>query len=477
MKPIHLNGRSPGKGKQAIDFFFHPRGVAVIGATDNPGKGGFHILRNILGGYRGGVYPVNPRYGGILGVPCYPDVSSVPENFDVAVYFIPAKFLPDTIRQCAKKGVKGIIIESAGFSEIGPEGLRLQNESLELAQSLGIRLWGPNCMGYLDGHTRNVFSFMYSDRWKTLMRPGRVSLIVQSGMLSAGFLMMILEKGGMGVAKVCSIGNKCDLHETELLEYLIDDEETGVIGCYLESIVDGRRFLKLARSTDKPIVVLKAGRSPRGASAAMSHTASLSGEAGVYAGAFRQGGVVQVYDVHELMDFVRGFSMTDSCRCDGGTAVVTFSGGAGIVTTDLLYDRKIAMADPGDGTMETIAAVFPPWMKPSHPVDLWPAVEAHGLETVYLAAMEALMKDPGVDSILMETVGWGESPAAYISKVGEMKKKYRKPVVLWMVGSGEVYEKIRVTAGESGIPSFTEISRCVAFIEGVKHHFGKKEKL
>ena len=138
------------------------------------------------------------------------------------------------------------------------------------------------------------------------MKPGNVSLVVQSGMLSAGF-MMILERGGMGIAKVCSIGNKCDVNETELLEYLVADEDSGVIGMYLESIVDGRKFLELARSTSKPIIVLKAGRSEQGARAAMSHTASLSGSAAVYEGAFRQAGIVQVYDVHELMDFARGF--------------------------------------------------------------------------------------------------------------------------------------------------------------------------
>ena len=137
-----------------LDYFFNPKGVAVIGATDNKLKGGYHIVRNALAGYKGKVYPVNPRYKEILGIPCYPDIQSIPENFDMAVYFIPAKSLPDTIRACAAKGVKGIIIESAGFSEMGPEGKKLQEESVALAKKHGIRLWGPNCMGYLDGHSQ-----------------------------------------------------------------------------------------------------------------------------------------------------------------------------------------------------------------------------------------------------------------------------------------------------------------------------------
>ncbi len=457
-----------------IDHFFHPDGVAIIGATDNTAKGGYHILRNTLAGYKGRVYPVNPRYGEILGTKCYPNIESIPEKFDLAIYFIPAKSLPDTIRACAKKGVKAIIIESAGFSEVGEEGRRLQKESVDLARSFGIRLWGPNCMGLLDGHSRNVFSFMYSDTWMTLMKPGKVSLVVQSGMLSAGFLMMILERGGMGIAKVCSIGNKCDVNETELLEYLVADDETGVIGCYLESIVDGRKFLELARSTPKPIVVLKAGRSEQGAKAAMSHTASLSGSAAVYEGAFRQAGIVQVYDVHELMDFARGFSKVPFYYKGGDVAVITFSGGAGIVTSDLLADRGIRLADFGPETLRALKEVFPPWMDPSHPVDVWPSVELNGTVPVYTKAIDAVMKDPNVDSLIIEAVAWNLASLDYLTAAGEMQKRYGKPMVLWQIAGSDVEEHYRTAAEEAGIPVFTEISRCVAFIAGVKAHSRKK---
>ncbi|MBN2159575.1 MAG: CoA-binding protein [Spirochaetes bacterium] len=460
-----------------IDYFFHPNGVAVIGATDSNLKGGFHIVRNALAGYTGKIYPVNPKYSEILGLACYPDIDSIPENFDMAVYFIPAKFLPETIRACARKGVKGIIIQSAGFSEVGTEGKKLQDESVALARVLGIRLWGPNCMGYLDGHTRNVFSFMYTDRWTTLMEPGPVSMIVQSGMLSAGFLIMILERGGMGVSKVCSIGNKCDVHETELLEYMINDPETGVIACYLESIIDGRRFLELARSTDKPIIVLKAGRSGSGAKAAMSHTASLSGSDAVYNGAFRQAGIVQVYDLHELMDMARGFSKTHSYRPGGRPAVMTFSGGAGIVTADLLEERGLPLADLAPETMASIKKLFPAWMEPSHPVDLWPAVEQNGASKVYIGAAEAILKDPAVDSLVMETFAWEFGKTDYLNVIGELKKKYDKPIAVWQIGRHELHVKYRAACEAAGLPVFEEISRCAAFLHAVKRHFSKKTAL
>ncbi len=460
-----------------FEYFFQPRGVAIIGATDSQLKGGFHLLRNAKAGYQGAIYPVNPKYKEILGIPCYPDIASIPENFDMAVYFIPAKFLPDTIRACAARGARGIIIQSAGFSEVGPEGKKLQEESVALARELGIRLWGPNCMGYLDGHSRNVFSFMYSDKWTSLMKPGNVSLIVQSGMLSAGFLLMMMDRGGIGFSKVCSIGNKCDLNETELLEYLINDPNTGVIGCYLESIIDGRKFMELARATDKPVVVLKSGRSGSGAKAAMSHTASLSGSAAVYAGAFRQAGIIQVYDMHELMDMVRGFSKTDTYTPGGSTAVMTFSGGAGIVTADLLEDRGIRLADLSPETMAALKELFPPWMDPSHPVDLWPAVEQNGAARVYVGAAEALMKDPAVDSLVLETFAWEFGKTDFLATIGELKKQYGKPVAVWQVGRSPLNEQFRNAWEDAGLPVFEEISRCAAFLDAVKRHFVKKEAL
>jgi acetyltransferase len=278
-------------------------------------------------------------------VKCYPDVSSIPSNFDLAVFFVPAPNLPDVIRQCAEKGVRGIIIESAGFAEVGPEGRRLQEECVALARMHGIRLWGPNCMGLLDAFKGHVFSFMYTDAWKSLLKPGDVSMIVQSGMLSAGFLLMILEKGLLDISRMCSIGNKCDINETELLEYLLDDPHTSVIGMYIESIVEPRRFLDLISDASKPVVVLKGGRSPQGARAAMSHTASLASDHAIVSSALRQAGAVEVTDVNELMDVLRGFSKTGRCNHAGktGTAVLTFSGGGGIVTTDLLNDAGVPL--------------------------------------------------------------------------------------------------------------------------------------
>jgi len=288
---------------------------------------------------------------------------------------------------------------------------------------------------------------------------------------------MILQRGGMGMSKVCSIGNKCDVNETELLEYLVNDPNTGVIACYLESIIDGRKFIELARSTDKPVIVLKSGRSDSGAKAAMSHTASLSGSSAIYNGAFRQAGIIQVYDMHELMDMARGFSKTDSYRPGGRTAVMTFSGGAGIVSADLLEERGLMLAELSPETLAALKLIFPEWMEPTHPVDLWPAVEQSGANKVYTGAAEAIMKDPGVDSLLLETFAWAASTPEYLVAIGELKKKYKKPVATWQIGWSPQNEMYRAAAEEAGLPVFDEISRCAAFLQAVKLHFTKKELL
>ncbi len=332
-------------------------------------------------------------------------------------------------------------------------------------------------MGYLDGHTRNVFSFMYTDKWKTLMKPGDVSLVVQSGMLSAGFLMSVLERDSIGISKVCSIGNKCDVNEIDLLDYFCGDSETGVVGCYLESIVDGKKFLQIVNKTQKPIVVLKSGRSEQGKKAAMSHTASLAGNMMVQTGAFKQAGVVQVIDLYELIDIVKAFSYIKSYCPNNGVALMTFSGGAGIVTTDLMADYNIPLANLSQDTLQAVQKLYPSWMEASHPLDLWPAVEQNGLDTVYKATVEALMKDDAVDSLIVECFASRYYDPAFFKDIGQMMHQYNKPVVLWLGGEKEVVENYKSIAESSGIPVFGEIGRCIQVIKALRFHFSKRGKM
>jgi len=459
-----------------MDFFFDPDGIAVIGASADPMKGGYYLLRNVLGGYGGKVYPVNPRYDSLMGVKCYPDIESIPGNFDLAIYFIPARFFPDTIRACAKKGVKGIIIESAGFAEVGEEGRRLQEEAVRLAGELGIRLWGPNCMGLIDGWKRYVFSFLMSGQIFELLKPGNASFIVQSGLLSAGFLVMVLERGGLGISKMLSIGNKCDVHETELLEYLIRDDSTDVIGMYVESIKDPQWFMRCARSTDKPIVLLKGGRSPAGAKAAASHTASMAGDYTIMRHVFDQCGIVEVFDINELMDIARGFSKAKRIGHDAGTAIITFSGGGGIITSDQLYARGLSTANLSPESLEALKEIYPEWMAPAHPVDIWPAIEQHGYQKVYARSVDIIMNDPGVDSLIVHLFANWMEPAD-LENLADAKEKYGKPVIAWCTGTGERLLTLRAALENMGIPVFEEMMRGVDFLAALKKHQRKKKMM
>jgi acyl-CoA synthetase (NDP forming) len=464
-----------GRRGVMLDFFFKPDAVAVLGASSNKFKTGYHIVKNLLSGYKGKIYPVNPNYEEILGLPCYPDVESIPGNFDCAIYFIPSKFLPDTILSCARKGVKGIIIESGGFTEAGPEGENIQKAALENAKKTGIRLWGPNCMGFMDANARHVFSFLHSAVWPDILRPGNVGLIVQSGMLSAGFLMSALQEGVMGVSKACSIGNKCDINENDILEFLSRDDETGVIACYLESLVDGRKFMDIASGTPKPVIVLSGGRSAHGARAAMSHTASLSGNYSVTHGAFQQAGIIEAYDPAELTDMARAFSKIHACPRSGGVAILTFSGGAGTITTDLLDDYDMPLAKLSEHTLSEIGTLFPAWIKPTHPLDLWSSIEQKGYKQVYNVTIKAALADPAVDSILLQTYTSLEIDAQFFTDVAALMREHGKPIILWVEGRKELLDKIRAMAEVAGIPAFRDLTRCVSVLAGLRRHFQKKQ--
>jgi len=459
-----------------LDCFFNPQSVAIIGASNNINKGGYHIIKNVTSGFRGKIYPVNKSYKEILGIPCYPDVASIPGNVDLAIYFIPSKELPHTVNECAKKGVKGIIIESGGFNEAGEEGKILQKRALENAAKAGIRLWGPNCMGYIDANKTYVFSFIHSAVWPDILRGGNVGLIVQSGMLSAGFLLHALQEGVMGVSKACSIGNKCDIDENDILEYMIKDTDTEVIACYLESLVDGRRFLNLAKKTNKPIIVLLGGRSVQGAKAAQSHTASLSGNYKIASAAFRQAGIIEVFDPAELTDMARGFSkkMPFYPHPEKGTAIITFSGGAGTITTDLMDDCGLELAKLSDKTLDSIAELFPPWNKPDHPLDLWIAIEQHGFEKVFRRSLNAVFNDPAVDSIIFHTYATPFIGKEFFEELAALIKKHEKPVVLWIEGRKDFAERLRDIAENAGLPAYREMGRCVTVLKGLKQHFTKK---
>lgn len=453
-----------------MDFFFNPRGIALVGATPHPKKGGSILLKNLTRGFKGPVYPVNSRYREIDSLICYPSVRNVPDPVDLAIIFVPAPLVPGIVKECAGRGLAGVIIESGGFAETGEKGKKLQDELSAVIRETGIRVWGPNCMGLVDARRGHVFSFVSSAIWDEGLVPGEVSLVVQSGMLSAGFLIDLMSHGTMGISKACSIGNKADVNEVDLLRFLVDDSDTGAVGMYLESIPQGRKFTEICRHTQKPVVVLKAGRSPAGAAAAMSHTASMAGNDAVVRDMLTQAGVIMASDFVQMMDICRTLSAyPDLPAKKPRIAVLTFSGGAGIMSADFIDELNMETAHLSSKTVEALREIFPEWMPVSNPVDLWPAVERNGLKRVYGAAVRAVCADENVDAVLFHAFVGGFS-APEIPKMAQYAREAGKPVFCWVMGRQEAVKKFMIAAHTQKIPAFRELHRAV---ECIRAAFGR----
>ncbi len=446
-----------------MDFFFNPKGIALLGATADQKKGGFSILNNLMAGFTGNIYPVNPRYSAINAIPCFASIADVPDPVDMAIIFVPAPVAPTVVQACADRGIPGVIVQCAGFAEVGAKGKRLQDQLAEISRRTGIRIWGPNCMGLVDAVHKKVFSFVSAGIWDGNLLPGSISLIVQSGMLSAGFLIDMMTRDKIGVSKVCSIGNKVDVNECDILEYLLEDRNTAVIGLYLESIKGGRRFFEICKSAQKPVVVLQGGKSEQGARAAMSHTASMAGNNAIIKGALTQAGVVQADDFKQMMDFAHTLTLFPniSRHRPGRIAVATFSGGAGIVSSDFLDGHGLALADLSKDTHALLKDIFPEWMPAANPVDLWPAIERVGVDKAYGKTLEAVCADPGVDAVFLHTFVGGPIWRLKLKPVVEIAGKAGKPIFFWLIGKEKDALDFQEEARNLGVPVFRELSRAV----------------
>jgi acetyltransferase len=452
-----------------MNFFFNPGGIALLGATANEKKGGFSILKNLMAGFSGNIYPVNPRYSEIDGLPCFSAIAQVPDPVDMAIIFVPASAVPELVQACAKRGLSGVIIQCAGFAETGEKGKALQNQLAEISRRTGIRIWGPNCMGLVDAVHKRVFSFVSPSIWDEGLLPGNISLIVQSGMLSAGFLIDMMTRDKLGVSKVCSIGNKVDVNECDILEYLLADPDTAVIGLYLESIKEGRRFLEICKSAKKPVVVLQGGKSENGARAAMSHTASMAGNSAIIKGAMTQAGVVQADDFKQMIDFSQTLALFPNARRRraGRIAIATFSGGAGIVSSDFLDRNGLALANLSAETLKSLKEVFPEWMPPSNPIDLWPAIERSGIDKAYGKTLDAVCADPGVDAVFLHAFVGGLIWRLKLKPIVETAREAGKPIFVWLIGNEKDARHFQKEARDLRVPVFRELSRAVECMAAV----------
>jgi len=451
-----------------METFFNPRSVAVAGASQKENLGN-HVVKNLKAGFDGDIYPINPNYDEIEGLPCFPSIDAIPGHVDLAIVLVPAKAVPTVLEACARKGTRRVIIESAGFSETGDAGRALQARCDEIARKNDIRLWGPNCMGIVDVPRQYFFTFMHPRIRTSGLLPGRISLIVQSGMMSAVFLAELARKG-IGVSKACSIGNRADVDECDLLAFLEKDPDTDVVALYLESIPRGRRFAELAAASTKPIVLLKGGQSEAGAQAAMSHTSSLSGNSRLATGVLSGAGVVMADSVFQMMDMAHTLGaiprLNPACRI----AVMTLSGGAGILACDALARSGLTIATLSAETKKKLEAVFPPWMPPANPIDLFPAVSLRGRTAAFMDSLSAVLEDPGVDAVVIHFVaGLDEAMSEHLDNLKKRADQSGKTVIFWLMGLAEGKRQFRENARSAGIAVHSDGTRLAECLSAVAH--------
>ena len=443
---------------EQLEHLFSPRSVAVIGASNSPGKWGFNVFnRTVRTSSDIEVYPINPNAENVLGVKAYRSVTEVPGPLDLAVVVIPPRAVAAAMKECVQKGVKAAVIITAGFKETGEEGAELEEQVVEIARQGGIRLAGPNC----NGHFNTAADFFTTGG---AGKKGPLALVSQSG----NFGGHILQRGaarGIGFSKYVSSGNEADLHLEDYIEYFAEDEETRVIGAYIEGLRDGRRFLELAKTITKkkPIIVMKVGRTEEGRKAVQSHTGALSGSDEIYDAAFRQSGVIRVDEVDDLFDVALALLRQPLPR-GRRVGILTIGGGFGVIATDAC--RKLGLEIPPltEETIQTLSKYLPSRWSHANPVDM--AGDTMGS----YPCLGTLLKAENIDGVL--GVGCVGLPSRGLDRAGgvasDRAREYNRQMVQGELGlvDGLVervdrYDKPLILTSSSS----KEVSKAIAKLE------------
>ncbi|MCU0599320.1 MAG: acetate--CoA ligase family protein [Desulfobacterales bacterium] len=419
-----------------LDAIFSPESVAVIGASSTPGKVGHDIFENILrGGYAGTLYPVNPTARSILSVRCHPTIGDIPDPIDLAMIILPPKAAIKCVDECIEKGVKGIVIVSAGFKEVGGEGASIERQIAEKCARAGIRLVGPNCLGVINPRSSVRLNASFSAR---MPKEGNISFISQSGALCTAVLDFAADRG-FGFSKFISIGNKADVDELDLLRYYHKDPETDVIMIYMEELRYQPSFIdevKEITSGDRPtpIIVIKSGKTAAGAAAAASHTGSLAGTEAVYDAIFNQSGIIRVDSVNDLFDVAIAFS-TQKIPSGNHVAIITNAGGPGIIATDMTEISGLKLAAFNPDTTQKLRKFLPPTANINNPVDLI----GDASKDRYEHALEAVISDENVDGVLMILTPQSMTDAIGTAEaISSIYKTTNKPILCSFMGVVDV---------------------------------------
>jgi acetyl coenzyme A synthetase (ADP forming)-like protein len=465
--------------RESLEALFAPKSVAVIGASTKPDSLGRAVFKNILfHGYTGVVYPVNPKAKSILGVKAYPSVLDIPDEIDLAVIIVPAIAVANVLEECGRKGVRAAIVISAGFKEIGEEGAQRERELQQIAQRYGIALLGPNCLGIINTDPTVSLNATFAPG---MPRQGNIAFISQSGALGVAALEYA-QRQKIGLSKFISIGNKADLHENHLLDYLKDDPLSDVILLYVEDLEDPQGFHRLAteitseRPKKIPILAIKSGRTLEGAKAATSHTGALAGSDEVYDSIFMQSGVLRVETIEELFDYAIAFAqqplphLTRSLSASGEgqgevkIAIVTNAGGAGILATDAAVRHGVQLAEFTEETVRKLRELLPPTVNVANPVDMTGEPNEQRYETV----VRTVLEDPNVAGVVviaaphilmsLENIARHIVRAVHLTRSlsasGEGQGEVQKPVLACLMAVTDARPAIEILE-EANIPHYS----------------------
>jgi acetate---CoA ligase (ADP-forming) len=435
-----------------IQEILESKSIAVIGASrdqEKPGAQLLEVLRNV--GFQGNVAGVNPQGGEVFGITLYRNLEEIPFAVDLAVLLIPPRFVPEALRECARKGVKGVVISAEGFAETGPEGAKYQEEVKAILKSTGMRGFGPNTLGLVNTANKLTTSYFASIR---MLMPGSIGFAAQSGIFVGALLRYLSSFDDLHLSKGIGLGNKADVNEADALSYLADDEQTKIIGLYLEDVKDGRLFLENLRraAAKKPVLIIKSGRTQAGARATASHTASMAVEDTIFDGAIRQAGAIRLTGIDDFIRTLRGFL---NMPLPGGNrlAFVTYSGAQAIMSIDAAVDHGLQVAQLGEATQARIAGVIATASKTRNPIDIFPDWLAHGYEKTMSEILNALLDDQGVDGIVFISFA-DAKPEVYQPVADILKGERRKPVFFSLLGDNKEKEACQNFLHGNGLPCY-----------------------
>ncbi len=434
-----------------LEALFYPESVAILGASKNPGKLGYHVMKSLTGGgFNGELFPINPRETELFGFGVYPSVLDIPREVDVAIVALPARVVPEIFEQCAAKGVRGIVLITAGFKEIEDEsGGRLQDEIARLANEGDIPVIGPNTFGMvnLDAALNASFTPEFSQ-----VQKGGISLVSQSGGMAHMAAFSALENH-VGFNKIVGVGNRCNVGFAELLEYLMEDDSTQVVAMYMEGVDNPRRLVEIAKRArgKKPIIAYKVGRSQVSDKASKFHTGSLAGQYQIYQGAFKQGGILAVSSLDELLDTAKALV---SCRLPEGNRVAVLSGqaGPGMAACDVCEDKGLILATFSEGTQRRIDKALPPLALRTNPVDMGPAW--YSPEAIREVA-DAALGDKNVDAVVL-CIAYASANIEAVESLAAVLKSWarRKPILCCLSSPGGIWGHEIVSLEEAGVPNY-----------------------